>query len=83
MGSPLEPTAWRSFSRPLASWMMRAPERFITTRSPRLSLTVVRLWNFTAPGFFASRVVCCVVWLAVPPMWNVRIVSWVPGSPID
>ena len=20
---------------------------------------------------------------AVPPMWNVRIVSWVPGSPID
>ena len=22
-------------------------------------------------------------WLAVPPMWNVRIVSCVPGSPID
>ena len=20
---------------------------------------------------------------ATPPMWNVRIVSWVPGSPID
>jgi hypothetical protein len=20
---------------------------------------------------------------AAPPMWNVRIVSWVPGSPID
>ena len=20
---------------------------------------------------------------AMPPVWNVRIVSWVPGSPID
>ena len=63
--------------------MMSAPERFITTRSPFLSLTVVRLWNFTMPAFLASSVVCCVVWLAVPPMWNVRIVSCVPGSPID
>jgi hypothetical protein len=31
----------------------------------------------------ASSVVCWVVWLAVPPMWKVRMVSWVPGSPID
>ena len=76
-------TAWRSFSRPFWSWMMSAPERFITTRSPFLSLTVVTLWNFTRPAFLASRVVCWVVWLAVPPMWNVRIVSCVPGSPID
>ena len=22
-------------------------------------------------------------WPATPPVWNVRIVSWVPGSPID
>src|SRR5207253_2855333 len=26
---------------------------------------------------------CLKVWLAVPPMWNVRIVNCVPGSPID
>ena len=22
-------------------------------------------------------------WPATPPVWNVRMVSWVPGSPID
>ena len=63
--------------------MMSAPARFMTTRSPFLFLTVVTLWNFTAPPFLASSVVCSVRWLAVPPMWNVRMVSWVPGSPID
>ena len=55
----------------------------MTTRSPFLFLTVVTLWNLTAPAFLASSVVCSVRWLAVPPMWNVRMVSCVPGSPID
>ena len=55
----------------------------MTTRSPFLSRTVVTLWNLTRPGFLASSVVCWVVWVAVPPMWKVRMVSWVPGSPID
>ena len=35
------------------------------------------------PSFFALMIGCLKVWLAVPPMWNVRIVSCVPGSPID
>jgi hypothetical protein len=48
-----------------------------------LFLTVFTLWNFTMPAFFASSVVCSVRWDAVPPMWNVRMVSCVPGSPID
>jgi hypothetical protein len=30
----------------------------------------------------ASRFDCSLSW-AAPPMWKVRIVSWVPGSPID
>ena len=33
--------------------------------------------------FLASRVVCSLIRLAVPPMWKVRMVSWVPGSPMD
>ena len=35
------------------------------------------------PAFFASSVDCSDTRDAVPPMWNVRIVSCVPGSPID
>ena len=35
------------------------------------------------PAFLASCVDCSVTRDAVPPMWNVRIVSCVPGSPID
>ncbi len=41
------------------------------------------LWNLMVPAFFASRLVCSATRLAVPPIWNVRIVSCVPGSPID
>ena len=39
--------------------------------------------NRTVPGFLASCLDCSVTREAVPPKWNVRIVSWVPGSPID
>ena len=41
------------------------------------------LWYFTTPGFLASCLESVSTLLAVPPMWNVRIVSWVPGSPMD
>lgn len=30
-----------------------------------------------------SMLDCSAPLWAAPPMWNVRIVSWVPGSPID
>ena len=26
---------------------------------------------------------CLKTWEAVPPMWKVRMVNWVPGSPMD
>ena len=35
------------------------------------------------PACRASSVFCSDTREAVPPMWNVRIVSCVPGSPID
>src|ERR1700741_151663 len=37
----------------------------------------------TVPADFASTWLCTAVRDAAPPMWNVRIVSCVPGSPID
>src|SRR5213075_235357 len=37
----------------------------------------------TVPADFASTLLCTAVRDAAPPMWNVRIVSCVPGSPID
>ena len=37
----------------------------------------------TVPADFASTWLCTAVRDAAPPMWKVRIVSCVPGSPID
>ena len=39
--------------------------------------------NFTVPSYLASWPDCSEMRDAVPPMWNVRIVSCVPGSPMD
>src|SRR5215475_8773983 len=63
--------------------MASTPLRFIATSEPSWLRTVCRLWNLIVPAFFASRLVCSATRLAVPPMWNVRIVNWVPGSPMD
>src|ERR1035438_6667725 len=56
---------------------------FMTTRSPDLDLTVCNPIKRTLPLFLASRRDCSETRDAVPPMWKVRIVSWVPGSPMD
>ncbi len=45
--------------------------------------TVDRLMKLAIPAFFDSCLDCSEPPAAVPPMWNVRIVSCVPGSPID
>ena len=49
---------------------------------PRPS-TTFKSMNFTKPLLRASTFDCSVTRVAVPPMWNVRIVSCVPGSPMD
>ena len=79
---------WRSRSRPFSSWTTIDPLRFITISPPPLPseerpMTVCRPWKRTVPPWAASRVDCSATRDAVPPMWNVRIVSCVPGSPMD
>ena len=59
------------------------PLRFMTTNvAPRPS-TIWRPWKRTVPAWLDSSVDWSAIRDAVPPMWNVRIVSWVPGSPMD
>jgi hypothetical protein len=57
------------------------PFLFMTTMLPSSFLTVCRFMYSTLPAFFAVSLVCSATFDAVPPMWKVRIVSWVPGSP--
>ena len=62
---------------------MISPLRFMTMSVPSFFFATLTLWNFTTPGFRFSMVDCSARREAAPPMWNVRIVSCVPGSPID
>jgi hypothetical protein len=39
--------------------------------------------NRITPELLASMLLCAADRDAAPPTWKVRIVSWVPGSPID
>ena len=55
----------------------------MTTSVPSFFCTVARLANFTVPALRFSRLDCSARRVAAPPMWKVRIVSWVPGSPMD
>jgi hypothetical protein len=48
-----------------------------------LFVTVLTLRKWTIPLLVASCFDCSETRDAVPPTWNVRIVSCVPGSPID
>ena len=59
------------------------PLRLMTTRSPFLFVTVVTFTSWIRPGLVASCLDCSETRDAVPPTWKVRMVSWVPGSPID
>ena len=46
-------------------------------------MTTLRLRTWTWPSWLASMFDCSAPRWAAPPMWKVRMVSWVPGSPID
>ena len=56
--------------------------RLMTITSPSAAVTVLPGESFSTPSLAASKNDCSATW-AVPPMWKVRMVSWVPGSPID
>ena len=51
-------------------------------QSPSEFLTTFLFLILTLPSKFDSMNDCSTI-CAAPPMWNVRMVSWVPGSPID
>ncbi len=69
--------------------MLIDPLRFMTMSGFEPSVTGSRPStatmpsNRTVPLWRVSRVDCSATRDAVPPMWKVRIVNWVPGSPID
>ena len=54
------------------------------TMVPSASCATFALRMRTWPSLRASSELCSILpRAAAPPMWNVRIVSCVPGSPID
>ena len=57
--------------------------RDITTGTPWLFITTLRFRTVTVPSWLASTKDCSAPRWAAPPMWKVRMVSCVPGSPID
>ena len=64
--------------------MMISPLREIAITSPRALFTVRMAGEKAAtPLDLASTELATAVRDAAPPMWKVRMVSCVPGSPID
>ena len=62
-------------------WIL--PSREVTIRAPSRSFTTDTRSKCTTPAILDRRLFCAAMRAAVPPMWKVRRVSWVPGSPID
>ena len=70
-------------SWPLLSVITICMLRDIAISSPSEFLTTLRLFTIlTLPSYDASIFDEPATW-AAPPIWKVRMVSWVPGSPID
>jgi len=63
--------------------MTMAPLRFMTVSVLRALVMHCTPSNRTLPRCLISMVDCTSARLTAPPMWNVRMVSWVPGSPMD
>ena len=59
------------------SWVLR----LMTIRAPSTAVTVGPV-TLATPSLPLSKKDCSATW-AVPPMWKVRMVSCVPGSPMD
>ena len=60
-----------------------SPERDTATQWPFSWCTAFRLCQRSVPLLLISIELTAAARDAAPPMWNVRIVSCVPGSPID
>ena len=68
---------------PLSSLSTSSQLRDMTTGVPWLFITTLRFLTATVPSWLASTLDCSAPRCAAPPIWKVRMVSWVPGSPID
>ena len=55
----------------------------MTTGTPDELMTTLRFLIRTVASNAASTEDCSAPRCAAPPIWKVRMVSWVPGSPID
>jgi hypothetical protein len=62
---------------------MHSPVRLMTTWSLPPRSTVSTLSSLMVLSILAFCLSWAVRRVAAPPMWNVRRVSWVPGSPMD
>ena len=76
-------TLCRSRSRPLASRTANSPDRETATWVPSARATRRTFWSRTVPPTLTEMLSAVASREAAPPMWNVRMVSCVPGSPID
>ena len=63
--------------------MSTSPLRFMTMSVPSFFRATFTPRNLTTPGLRFSTLDCSERRVAAPPMWKVRMVSWVPGSPMD
>ena len=50
---------------------------------PLSIFTMLPLIFSTNTGYLRKILFSSLIFVAAPPMWNVLIVSWVPGCPID
>jgi len=67
----------------LSSVSSNSQLRLMTTGTPWLFITTLRFFTVAMPSWLASTLDCSAPRCAAPPMWKVRMVSCVPGSPID
>ncbi len=77
-------TLYCSVILPLASSIIHSAFLEITTCNLSLFITVlISSENLTVPEFLLYIALSSEELEAAPPIWKVRIVNWVPGSPID
>jgi hypothetical protein len=72
-----------SISRSFSSTITISPFRLTTMTWSSFVGTYLMLTSLTTPFVLEKIFDSSAVFTATPPMWNVRIVSCVPGSPID
>ena len=74
---------YNSFSLPFSSVTITSADLVMDTYFPSLFLIIFAFLNLIIPSDLTITLLIATDPLAAPPIWNVLIVSCVPGSPID